>query len=147
MVASEQHLYQTIVLPRKLASGSIYDYLFVLLPRNEYSFWGTENWYMKTRLNWCEMNKYIKASVSFLNIIPQSTQMHTLYTNVSFYITVIIFDYTGHKCFCKSFSWASMLESQYGVSFFLAKQHHEGAKGPTKVHFLRKCEKWWSWLT
>ncbi len=28
MVASEQHLYQTIVLPRKLATGSIHDYIF-----------------------------------------------------------------------------------------------------------------------
>ncbi len=28
MVASEQHLYQTIVLPRKLTTGSIHDYLF-----------------------------------------------------------------------------------------------------------------------
>ncbi len=27
MVASEQHLYQTIVLPRKLATGSIHDHL------------------------------------------------------------------------------------------------------------------------
>ncbi len=26
MVASEQHLYQTIELPRKLATGSIHDY-------------------------------------------------------------------------------------------------------------------------
>ncbi len=39
MVASEQHLYQTIVqfditivLPRKLAIGSIYDYLFCYCP-------------------------------------------------------------------------------------------------------------------
>ncbi len=30
MLASEQHLYQTIVLPRKLATGSIHDYLFIL---------------------------------------------------------------------------------------------------------------------
>ncbi len=28
MVASEQHLYQTIVLPRKIATGIIHDYLF-----------------------------------------------------------------------------------------------------------------------
>ncbi len=32
MVASEQHLYQTIVLPRKLATGSIHDYLFCNCP-------------------------------------------------------------------------------------------------------------------
>ncbi len=32
MVASEQHLYQTIVLPRKLAIGSIHDYLFCYGP-------------------------------------------------------------------------------------------------------------------
>ncbi len=32
MVASEQHLYQTIVLPRKLATGSIHDYLFCYCP-------------------------------------------------------------------------------------------------------------------
>ncbi len=32
MVASEQHLYQTIVLPRKLAIGSIHDYLFCYCP-------------------------------------------------------------------------------------------------------------------
>ncbi len=43
MVASEKHLYQTIVLPRKPASGSIHGYLFLLLPPNGYSIWGTEN--------------------------------------------------------------------------------------------------------
>ncbi len=43
MVTSEQHLYQTIVLPRKLATGSILDYLFLLLPPSGYSIWGTEN--------------------------------------------------------------------------------------------------------
>ncbi len=32
MVASEQHLYQTIVLPRKLTTGSIHDYLFYYYP-------------------------------------------------------------------------------------------------------------------
>ncbi len=32
MVASEQNLYQTIVLPRKLATGSIHDYLFCYCP-------------------------------------------------------------------------------------------------------------------
>ncbi len=32
MVASEQHLYQTIVLPRKLATGSLHDYLFFYCP-------------------------------------------------------------------------------------------------------------------
>ncbi len=32
MAASEQHLYQTIVLPRKLTTGSIYDYLFCYCP-------------------------------------------------------------------------------------------------------------------
>ncbi len=32
MVASEQHLYQSIVLPRKLATGSIHDYLFCYCP-------------------------------------------------------------------------------------------------------------------
>ncbi len=32
MVTSEQHLYQTIVLPRKLATGSIHDYLFCYCP-------------------------------------------------------------------------------------------------------------------
>ncbi len=32
MVASEQHLYQTIVLPRKFATGSIHDYLFCYCP-------------------------------------------------------------------------------------------------------------------
>ncbi len=32
MAASEQHLYQTIVLPRKLTTGSIYDYLFWYCP-------------------------------------------------------------------------------------------------------------------
>ncbi len=50
MVASEQqHLYQTvvqfdktIVLPRKLATGSIHDYL-LLLPPSGYSIQGTEN--------------------------------------------------------------------------------------------------------
>ncbi len=30
MVAPEQHLYQTIVLPRKLATGSIHDYQSVI---------------------------------------------------------------------------------------------------------------------
>ncbi len=37
MVAREQHLYQTIVLPRKLATGSIFDYPFLLLPPSGYS--------------------------------------------------------------------------------------------------------------
>ncbi len=32
MVASEQHLYQTIVLPTTLATGSIHDYLFCYCP-------------------------------------------------------------------------------------------------------------------
>ncbi len=32
MVASEQHLYQTIVLPRKLATGSIHEYVFCYCP-------------------------------------------------------------------------------------------------------------------
>ncbi len=32
MVASEQHLYQTIVLPRKLTTRSIHDYLFCYCP-------------------------------------------------------------------------------------------------------------------
>ncbi len=32
MVASEQHLYQTIVLPRKLATGGIHDYFFCYCP-------------------------------------------------------------------------------------------------------------------
>ncbi len=32
MVASEQHLYQIIVLPRNLATGSIHDYLFHYCP-------------------------------------------------------------------------------------------------------------------
>ncbi len=45
MVASEQHLYQTIVLPRKLATGSILDYHFLLLSPSGYSIWDTENWY------------------------------------------------------------------------------------------------------
>ncbi len=31
-VASEEHLFQTIVLPRKLATGSIHDYLFCYCP-------------------------------------------------------------------------------------------------------------------
>ncbi len=32
MVPSQQYLYQTIVLPRKLATGSIYDHLFCYCP-------------------------------------------------------------------------------------------------------------------
>ncbi len=32
MVAPEQHLYQTIALPRKLATGSTHDYLFCYCP-------------------------------------------------------------------------------------------------------------------
>ncbi len=32
IVTSEQHLYQTIVLPRKLATGSIHNYLFCYCP-------------------------------------------------------------------------------------------------------------------
>ncbi len=43
MVASELHLYQTILLPRKLETGSIHDYLFLLLPPSGYSIWGTEH--------------------------------------------------------------------------------------------------------
>ncbi len=51
MVASEQHLYQTIVhfdktilLPRKLVIGSIHDYIFCYCLSNGYSIWGTENY-------------------------------------------------------------------------------------------------------
>ncbi len=43
MVTSEQHLYQTIVLPRKLATGSIHDYLFATAPPSGYSIRGSEN--------------------------------------------------------------------------------------------------------
>ncbi len=43
MIASEQHLYQTIVLPRKLATGSIHDYFFATA-NSGYSNWSTENW-------------------------------------------------------------------------------------------------------
>ncbi len=32
MLTSKQHLYQTIVLPRQLATGSIHDYLFCYCP-------------------------------------------------------------------------------------------------------------------
>ncbi len=32
MVVSEEHLYQTIVLPRKLATGNIHDYRFCYCP-------------------------------------------------------------------------------------------------------------------
>ncbi len=32
MVTSEQHLYQTIALLRKLATGSIHDYVFATAP-------------------------------------------------------------------------------------------------------------------
>ncbi len=32
MVASTQHLYQTIVLPRKLLTGNIHDYLLCYCP-------------------------------------------------------------------------------------------------------------------
>ncbi len=35
---------KTIVLPRKLATGSIHGYLFLLLSPSGYSIWGTENW-------------------------------------------------------------------------------------------------------
>ncbi len=43
MVVSEQHLYQTIVLSRKLATGSIHDYLFATAPSG-FSICHTENW-------------------------------------------------------------------------------------------------------
>ncbi len=32
MVVASEHLYQTIVLPRKLATGSIHDYFFCYCP-------------------------------------------------------------------------------------------------------------------
>ncbi len=58
MVASEQHLYQTIVqfdktivLHKKLATGSIHDYLFLLLPLSGYCIRGSKNSYAF----WCGM--------------------------------------------------------------------------------------------
>ncbi len=36
MVASEQHLYQTVVLPITLAAGSIHDYLFTTMTVTEW---------------------------------------------------------------------------------------------------------------
>ncbi len=37
----------------------------------------------------------IKTSFSFPKIIPKSTQMYTLNTNLSFYITFTMFHYIG----------------------------------------------------
>ncbi len=37
----------------------------------------------------------IKASFSFPKIIPKSTHMYTLYTNLSFYIILTMFHYIG----------------------------------------------------
>ncbi len=34
----------TIVVPWQLSTGSIHDYLFLVLPPSGYSIWGTENW-------------------------------------------------------------------------------------------------------
>ncbi len=63
MVTSEQQLYQTIVqfdkrivLHRKLATGSIHDNLFLLLPPNGYSILSTENYII-----------YLKHIYSFMN--------------------------------------------------------------------------------
>ncbi len=36
---------------------------------------------------------HVKASFSFTKIIPKSTQLYTLYNNVSFYITFTMFHY------------------------------------------------------
>ncbi len=42
--SSEQHSYQTIVLPRKLATGSIHDFCICYCPQGSgYSIWGTMN--------------------------------------------------------------------------------------------------------
>ncbi len=45
MVASEQHLYPTIVLfdPENLQQ-EVYMTTFLILPLSGYSIWGTENW-------------------------------------------------------------------------------------------------------
>ncbi len=53
MVASEQRLYQTILLPKLLATGSIHDYIFCycplvgslleVVPSSGYSICGTQN--------------------------------------------------------------------------------------------------------
>ncbi len=41
----------------------------------------------------------INVSFSFLKIIPKSTQMYTLYTNMLFYITFTMFRYIGQGQF------------------------------------------------
>ncbi len=52
MVASEQHSYQTIILPRKLATGSIHDYLFCYCPLVGILF-------EVLRINWCTYVQWI----------------------------------------------------------------------------------------
>ncbi len=59
MVASEQHLYQTVVLPRKLASGSIHDYLFCYYPLVGILF-------EVLRINWKIINFWVKIALRLL---------------------------------------------------------------------------------
>ncbi len=49
----------------------------------------------RSRTGLYDMRYFIKISFSFPNIIPKSTQMYTLYTILSFYITFAMFHYIG----------------------------------------------------
>ncbi len=70
MVASEQHLYQTIVQfdkrivwPRKLETGGIHDYSFLVLSPCGYSIWGTEN---SCIFQYFENNNYSLQTVHYV---------------------------------------------------------------------------------
>ncbi len=73
MVTSEKHLYPTIVLARKRATGSIHDYLFCYCPL--VGIWGSENY---NETNYAVYNSNVKT-------------VRTISHNVCSWYTTVIF--------------------------------------------------------
>ncbi len=79
MVASEKHLYQTIVLPRKLTTGSIYTWLpFLLLSLSGYSIRSTENCWPKCRIMADNTVRWSWESCDWLVCVHDATEIHLL---------------------------------------------------------------------
>ncbi len=66
---------------------------------------------------------HLKATFSIPKIIPKSTQMYTLYSNLSFCITFTILHYIGQGQFCKSIS-LQMSSLETGGVFSPQKNPH-----------------------
>ncbi len=58
---------------------------------------------------------WFKASFSFYKLIPKNTQMTTLYTNLSLYITFTMIYYIRQEYFCKSFTSQSYIRRKSGL--------------------------------